>query len=38
MFCEADGLQLLCPDCHDEKTADERKVRNEFRSRTRDED
>jgi len=28
MFCEKDGLQLLCPDCHDEKTADERKERN----------
>lgn len=27
MFCEADGFQLLCPDCHDLKTADERSVR-----------
>jgi hypothetical protein len=29
MFCEVDGYQLLCPDCHDKKTSDERKVRNE---------
>lgn len=28
MFCEKEGLQLLCPDCHDHKTADERKIRN----------
>lgn len=33
MFVEAEGLQLLCPDCHDAKTADERKLANEFRAR-----
>ena len=25
LFCEVDGLQVLCSDCHDKKTADERK-------------
>ncbi len=24
MFCEADNLQVLCKDCHDRKTKDER--------------
>lgn len=24
MFCEKDGLQILCKDCHDRKTQDER--------------
>lgn len=24
MFCEADNLQILCGDCHDRKTRDER--------------
>jgi hypothetical protein len=27
LFCEVDGLQVLCKDCHSAKTADERKVR-----------
>lgn len=27
MFCEEDGLQLLCRDCHDRKTADERALK-----------
>ena len=27
MFVEADGLQILCKDCHDIKTKDERKSR-----------
>lgn len=27
LFCEADGFQLLCHDCHKNKTADERKLR-----------
>lgn len=31
LFCEKDNLQVLCKDCHDRKTADERKVRNESR-------
>jgi len=25
LFCEVDGLQVLCSGCHDKKTADERK-------------
>ncbi len=27
LFCEADGFQLLCHECHSAKTADERKLR-----------
>lgn len=27
MFCEADGLQVLCKPCHSDKTAQERKER-----------
>lgn len=27
MFCEEDGLQVLCRDCHNLKTADEREER-----------
>ena len=27
LFCEADGLQVLCKDCHKTKTASERKQR-----------
>lgn len=27
MFVEADGFQVLCKDCHGQKTADERKIR-----------
>lgn len=27
LFCEKEGLQLLCPECHEEKTADERQER-----------
>jgi hypothetical protein len=27
MFCEADGMQVLCKPCHDEKTARERQER-----------
>ena len=26
MFCEADGLQVLCRECHSAKTKDERKT------------
>ena len=28
MFCEEDGLQVLCHACHTRKTKDERKARN----------
>lgn len=28
MFCSKDNLQILCSDCHDKKSAEERKVRN----------
>ena len=26
MFCEIDGLQVLCKDCHDEKTKQEKEI------------
>lgn len=29
MFCEEDNLQVLCKDCHDLKTADERAIAKE---------
>ena len=28
MFCEEDGLQVLCKDCHDKKTKEERQLKN----------
>ena len=31
MFTEADGLQVLCKDCHKRKTADEREQRKQAR-------
>jgi hypothetical protein len=34
MFVEQDGLQVLCKDCHDNKTRDERNC-NAVRTRTR---
>lgn len=36
MFVEEDGLQVLCKSCHDAKTADERKARNDERRRRRE--
>lgn len=29
MFCEMDNLQVLCKDCHDKKSAEEREVAKE---------
>jgi 5-methylcytosine-specific restriction endonuclease McrA len=29
MFCEKDGLQVLCKDCHDNKTKEEKEIANE---------
>ena len=31
LFCDADGFQIICNDCHDDKTAKERKVRTKWR-------
>lgn len=31
MFCEADGFQVLCKECHKQKTADERELRKKNR-------
>lgn len=28
LFCEVDGLQCLCKTCHDRKTLDERRLKN----------
>lgn len=30
MFCETDGLQLLCGECHDKKSMDERAETAEY--------
>lgn len=35
MFCEVDGLQILCNTCHSVKTQNERKQRAEAKSRYR---
>ena len=32
MFCEADGLQVLCAECHDKKTKDENNIRRSKKS------
>lgn len=32
MFCEADGLQVLCSECHGVKTQNERKQRKEAKN------
>lgn len=29
LYCEVDGLQVLCKDCHDRKTKSERKKKND---------
>lgn len=29
MFCEVEGLQILCYECHNNKTDEERRIRNE---------
>ena len=36
MFCEADGLQVLCKGCHDKKTKGEKEIANERRRREKD--
>lgn len=33
MFCEAEGLQVLCTDCHKEKTNEERALAKERRAK-----
>ena len=35
LWCEESNLQLLCPDCHDEKTQTENKARREHKKRLR---
>jgi len=32
MFCEADGLQVLCHECHKAKTADEKEISKKRKS------
>ena len=36
MFCEADNLQLICKDCHDTKSAEERAVAVERRRKEKE--
>ena len=31
LFCEADGFQIICKECHDKKTAKERVVRKKYK-------
>jgi hypothetical protein len=31
MFCEAEGFQVLCKDCHQQKTNEEKEMRNAAR-------
>ena len=38
MFCEKDNLQLLCGECHDEKSLAERALRAETRQKAKLED
>lgn len=33
MFCEAEGYQVLCSECHGVKTLNERKLRKEYASK-----
>ena len=35
MYCEADGFQVLCKPCHDEKTAGEREIATDRKRRER---
>lgn len=34
MFCEEDGLQVLCKECHDKKTKEERAKRNDTKDKS----
>lgn len=34
MFCEKEGLQVLCKQCHDDKTKDERELRKVNRKKS----
>lgn len=36
MFCEAENLQLLCHDCHTQKTNEERNIAKERRQKEKD--
>lgn len=36
MFCEVDGLQVLCHNCHKSKTDEENKARREFKKTTKE--
>lgn len=31
MFCDEDGFQCLCPECHDKKTSEEKEIRKKHR-------
>jgi hypothetical protein len=34
MFCDEDGYQVLCKECHDAKSNEEKKIRAEVRKKT----
>lgn len=36
LFCEKDNLQILCKDCHKIKSKEENKIRNEWKSETKE--
>ncbi len=38
MFCEKENLQVLCKDCHDEKSLEERAIASETRKRKKNND
>lgn len=38
MFCETDNLQVLCKECHDKKSMDERAVSAEYRKKKKEQD
>lgn len=33
LLCDADGLQILCSNCHDNKTAVEREIRKKYKKK-----
>lgn len=38
MFCEADNLQVLCKECHDKKTNEEKAIANARRAQEKEND
>lgn len=38
MFCDADGFQIVCTNCHDSKTAVEKEMRKSLRAKKKEEE